>query len=125
MALKAKGNSPSFFNRTEAAKEVGVKPTTLKHWEREIKYIDKRIKRSLNGGKRLYSRENIQQFLEVKRLLEEERLSVEEVAQYFKQGGALKDKQAQKELSAIEKKTEAQMMIKEAITKLEKLKDLL
>ncbi len=115
---------PHFFNRAFVAKEVGVKPTTIKHWEREINYIDRHINRSRNGGKRLYSRANVEQFLEVKRLLEDERLSVEEVASYFKKGffKANETKQAQSDL---DKKTEAQLLLKGAINKLEKLKELL
>ncbi len=121
---KKKKVEPRFFNRSFVAKEVGVKPTTIQHWEREITYIDKRIKRSSKERKRLYSRENIEQFLEVKRLVEEERLSIEEVDTYFK-NGFHKAKEKETIKSDLEKKTEAQIILKGVIIKLEELKKLL
>ncbi len=125
--MKFKQNEPTFFDRAFTAKEVGVKPTTIKHWEREIAYIDKRIKRSLKGNRRLYNRENIEQFREVKRLMEEERLSVEEVANYFKNGlfNKPKDDNALDVKTDLDKKTEALIIVQRAISKLEKLKELI
>ncbi len=123
----------AYLRRAEVAKLLGVPASTIKHWERSITTIDKNIRRSANGGYRLYTKENIACFEEVQRLLSEKRLSIKEVADYFNQGGLKEvissnnknDRDKEKTKTELEQKMKLKVELEEAIERLEQLKALL
>ena len=63
-----------FFRIGEVSRIVGVKPYVLRYWEKEFPSI--RPKRA-DSRQRVYKREDIETIGEVKRLLYEERLTIE------------------------------------------------
>lgn len=62
-----------YFRIGEAARLVGVKPYVLRYWETEFKQI--RPERE-GSRQRLYRRKDVLTFLEIKRLLREERYTI-------------------------------------------------
>ncbi len=63
-----------FFRIGEVSRIVGVKPYVLRYWETEFPGI--RPKRA-DSRQRIYEREDIETIREIKRLLYEEKLTVE------------------------------------------------
>jgi DNA-binding transcriptional MerR regulator len=63
-----------FFRIGEVSRIIGVKPYVLRYWEKEFPFI--RPKRA-DSRQRVYRREDIETIGEVKRLLYEERLTIE------------------------------------------------
>ncbi len=62
-----------YFRIGEAARLVGVKPYVLRYWEKEFAFI-RPEKRS---GQRLYKRREIELLREIRRLLHDERYTIE------------------------------------------------
>ncbi len=106
-----------YYTRKEVAQAVDCPDASIKHWEKEISLF-KKIKRDKHNA-RLYTKENIEQFKEVKRM-REKRYEVEEINRFFKTG-FLEEGSS----SNLEKKTEAILKIQTVISKLEGLKELI
>ncbi len=111
-----------FFRRGEVAKLLEVPKSTIQHWERSVKTLDRKIKRSKDGGYRLYSREVIFLFAKIQNLLKEKRYSLEEVEKYFQKGFANDTDQEGICLEpSLSKQAKSIALIEEAIEKLEQL----
>jgi DNA-binding transcriptional MerR regulator len=63
-----------FFKIGEVAKLAGVEPHVIRYWEQEFRSIRPRKTR---GGHRYYQRRDVELILLIKRLLHEERFTVE------------------------------------------------
>jgi len=63
-----------FFRMAEASRIVGVKPHVLRYWETEFPQIKPR---RADSNQRTYQKEDLMAILEIKRLLHEERMTVE------------------------------------------------
>ncbi|RMG75071.1 MAG: MerR family transcriptional regulator [Nitrospirae bacterium] len=110
-AKEKKKNSPAvkipeklFYKIGEVGRITGVEPYVLRYWESEFPFLKPRKSRS---GQRLYVKKDIETILEIKRLLYEERYTIEGVKRCFSEsnlkvvpskepdvqaGGSLKDK---------------------------------
>ncbi len=64
-----------FFRIGEVSRIIGVKPYVLRYWEMEFPSI--RPKRADDSRQRIYQREDIETIVEIKKLLYEEKLTVE------------------------------------------------
>jgi DNA-binding transcriptional MerR regulator len=69
-----------FYKIGETARIVGVEPYVLRYWESEFPFLKPRKSRS---GQRLYVRKDLDLILEIKRLLYEERYTIEGVKKRF------------------------------------------
>jgi len=67
-------NNKRFFRIGEVSRIIGVKPYVLRYWEKEFQAI--RPKRA-DSRQRTYQREDIETIGEIKRLLYEEKLTIE------------------------------------------------
>jgi DNA-binding transcriptional MerR regulator len=74
---------PLFFKIGEAAARVGVEPHVLRFWTREFPQIQPS---RLKGRHRLYSAGDIQLLKEIKRLLYEERFTIEGARKRLEEG---------------------------------------
>ena len=72
-----------YFKIGEVAKLVGVKPYVLRHWETEFPAIRPGKTRSKH---RLYRRRDVEALLEIKRLLHNERYTIEGAKRRLKTG---------------------------------------
>lgn len=63
-----------YFRIGEASKIIGVEPYVLRYWEKEFPQI--RPKRA-DSNQRTYERKDLELILEIKRLLYEERMTIE------------------------------------------------
>ncbi len=63
-----------FYKMSEAASIVGVPAYVLRFWERQFSWIKPQ---RVSGGHRRYSKQNIEDFLLIKRLLKEEGFTIE------------------------------------------------
>jgi len=63
-----------YFRIGEASRIVGVEPYVLRYWEKEFPQI--RPKRA-DSNQRTYERKDLELILEIKRLLYEERMTIE------------------------------------------------
>ncbi|MDR1578394.1 MAG: MerR family transcriptional regulator [Deltaproteobacteria bacterium] len=79
---------PLFFKIGEAAARVGVTGHVLRFWTKEFPQIQPQ---RLRGRHRLYSSEDIRLFLEIKRLLYEERFTIEGARKHLERGVGLFD----------------------------------
>lgn len=70
-----------YFKIGEVAKIVGVKPYVLRYWETEFSVIRPGKTRSLH---RLYRRRDVEALLEIKRLLHNERYTIEGAKRHLK-----------------------------------------
>jgi DNA-binding transcriptional MerR regulator len=71
-----------YFRIGEASRIVGVEPYVLRYWESEFPQI--RPKRA-DSNQRTYQREDLELLLEIKRLLYEERMTIEGAKKRFGQ----------------------------------------
>ncbi len=86
-AKQKKQNSPKvkipeklFYKIGEVGRITGVEPYVLRYWESEFPFLKPRKSRS---GQRLYVKKDIETILEIKRLLYEERYTIEGVKKCF------------------------------------------
>ena len=70
-----------FFRIGETSRIIGVKPYVLRYWETEFPSI--RPKRA-DSRQRIYQREDIETIIEIKKLLYEEKLTIEGVRRSLK-----------------------------------------
>ena len=73
--MAATGEIPDkiYFRIGEAARLVGVKPYVLRFWEKEFPFIQP----EKHSGQRLYRKHEIELFREIRRLLHDERYTIE------------------------------------------------
>jgi len=72
-----------FFRIGETSRIIGVKPYVLRYWEKEFQII--RPKRA-DSKQRTYQREDIETIREIKKLLYEERLTIDGAKKRLKSG---------------------------------------
>ena len=65
-----------FYKIGEVSKIVGVEPYVLRYWETEFTFLKPRKNRS---GQRVYIKKDVELLLEIKRLLYQERYTIEGV----------------------------------------------
>jgi DNA-binding transcriptional MerR regulator len=65
-----------FYKIGEVSKIVGVEPYVLRYWETEFAFLKPRKNRS---GQRVYIKKDVEMLLEIKRLLYQERYTIEGV----------------------------------------------
>jgi len=70
-----------YYKIGEVAAIVGVKPYVLRYWESEFNIIKPAKTRSKH---RLYRRRDVETLLEIKRLLHEQRFTIEGARKYLK-----------------------------------------
>lgn len=71
-----------YFKIGEVAEIVGVKPYVLRYWETEFNVLKPGKTRSKH---RLYRRKDVETILEIKRLLHQERFTIEGAKKHLKQ----------------------------------------
>lgn len=71
-----------YFRIGEASRIIGVEPYVLRYWEKEFPQI--RPKRA-DSNQRTYERKDLELILEIKRLLYEERMTIEGAKRRLKQ----------------------------------------
>ncbi len=76
-----------FYKIRDVAGIVGVKPHVLRYWESEFASLSPKKNRS---GQRIYTRKDIDNALEIKRLLHVERFSIAGARQSLKRKKGLK-----------------------------------
>lgn len=69
-----------FYKIGEVSKIVGVEPYVLRYWETEFPFLKPRKNRS---GQRVYVKKDLELILQVKRLLYQERYTIEGVRKRF------------------------------------------
>lgn len=78
-----------YFRIGDVAKLAGIKPYVLRFWETEFRTLEPK---KSGTGHRLYRRKDVEQVLEIKRLLYEKRFTIEGARKYLemqaKAGGA-------------------------------------
>ncbi len=67
-----------YFTRREVARIVGVSPDTLKTWERYLP-----LKLRTRGGRKLYTRRDLDLVLQARRIMTEQQVPLREVAAYL------------------------------------------
>ena len=72
-----------FFRIGETSRIIGVKPYVLRYWEKEFQII--RPKRA-DSKQRTYQREDIETIREIKKLLYEEKLTIDGAKKRLKSG---------------------------------------
>lgn len=70
-----------YYSIGEVSEITGLKPYVLRYWETEFTNLSPGKNRA---GNRVYTEENINIILEIKRLLYDERFTIEGARQYFK-----------------------------------------
>ena len=70
-----------YYSIGEVSEITGLKPYVLRYWETEFPNLSPGKNRA---GNRTYTEENINTILEIKRLLYDERFTIEGARQYFK-----------------------------------------
>jgi len=76
-------NNKRFFRIGETSRIIGVKPYVLRYWEKEFQNI--RPKRA-DSRQRTYQREDIETIGEIKKLLYEEKLTIDGAKKRLKSG---------------------------------------
>ena len=76
-------DSKRFFRIGETSRIIGVKPYVLRYWEKEFQII--RPKRA-DSKQRTYQREDIEKIGEIKKLLYEEKLTIDGAKKRLKSG---------------------------------------
>jgi len=76
-----------YFRIGEASRIVGVEPYILRYWENEFPQLRPR---RADSRQRTYQRKDLETLLEIKRLLYEERLTIEGAKQRLKKEGVQK-----------------------------------
>ena len=87
-----------YFKIGEVAELVGVKPYVLRYWESEFSILKPAKTRSRH---RLYRRKDVETLLQIKRLLHDERFTIEGARKRLK--GLPKDERRQPELPLAER----------------------
>ena len=77
-----------YFRIGEVSRIIGVEPYVLRYWETEFSQI--RPQRA-DSNQRTYQRKDLETILEIKRLLYEEKMTIEGARQRLKQGISRKD----------------------------------
>lgn len=73
-----------FFRIGEASRIVGVAPYVLRYWESEFPQIKPR---RADSKQRTYQKEDLEALLEIKRLLYEEKMTIEGAKRRIRRGG--------------------------------------
>ena len=87
-----------YFKIGEVAEIVGVKPYVLRYWESEFSLIKPTKSRSRH---RLYRRKDVDTLLQIKRLLHDERFTIEGARKRLK--SLAKDERQQPELPLVDR----------------------
>jgi DNA-binding transcriptional MerR regulator len=90
-----------FFKIGEVAALASLRPSVLRYWETEFSILKPTKSRS---GQRLYSRQNVELVLEIKRLLYSEKLTIEGARKRIrvaKQGRSTEDADSESRLSSV------------------------
>ena len=74
-----------FFRIGEASRIVGVEPYVLRYWESEFSQIKPR---RADSNQRTYQKEDLEILLEIKRLLYEEKMTIEGAKRRLQRGSA-------------------------------------
>lgn len=69
-----------FYKIGEVSKIAGVEPYVLRYWETEFSFLNPRKNKS---GQRVYTRKDLDLVLQIKRMLYEERYTIEGVRKRF------------------------------------------
>ena len=72
-----------FYKIGEVSKIVGVEPYVLRYWETEFSFLKPRKNKS---GQRVYIKKDVETLLAIKRLLYQERYTIEGVRKRFGEG---------------------------------------
>lgn len=81
-----------YFKIGEVAKIVGVKPYVLRYWETEFSILRPGKSRSRH---RLYRRRDVETLLEIRRLLYDERFTIEGAKKHLKGTARVQEKKKQ------------------------------
>lgn len=73
-----------FYRIGEVARIVGVDPSVLRHWEQECRTVRPRRAKS---GQRVYTKQDVKQLLEIRRLRYEEQLTMKGAIRRLQQVG--------------------------------------
>ncbi len=73
-----------YYSISEVAKLIDVKPPVLRYWEEEFKELHPK---KTKGGRRAYTKKEIDLISSIKRLLYEERYSIEGARKKLKNNG--------------------------------------
>ena len=96
-----------YFRIGEASRIIGVEPYVLRFWEGEFPQVRPR---RADSNQRTYRREDLETLLEIKRLLHDERMTIEGAKQRLKRP---KDKETPIDVSFVENmKTELNEILK-------------
>ncbi len=104
----------AYFSRAEVARILGIKPETLKLWEKTLGFHPRRV-----GNRRIYARRDLRRALLIKTLMEQEQLTLEEVKAFLRDERAAK----QREMEAL--RAWKQHLDQELTTMLREIRDLL
>jgi len=108
-----------YFKIGEVAKIVGVKPYVLRYWETEFSIVRPGKSRSQH---RLYRRRDVELLLEIRRLLYDERFTIEGAKKHLKVAGKTQEKKKQLALPLGERTyREALLKLKREVESLYKL----
>ncbi|MBI5641834.1 MAG: MerR family transcriptional regulator [Nitrospirae bacterium] len=75
-----------FYKIGEVSKITGVEPYVLRYWETEFPFLRPRKNKS---GQRVYVKKDLEMIIQVKRMLYQERYTIEGVRKRFGEGIAL------------------------------------
>ena len=89
-----------YFRIGEASRIIGVEPYVLRYWEKEFPQI--RPKRA-DSNQRTYERKDLELILEIKRLLYEERMTIEGAKKKLKQARKTAQRMDESFLNSIKK----------------------
>jgi DNA-binding transcriptional MerR regulator len=73
-----------YFTITEVAQELDLKPSMLRYWEKEFRQLNPRTN---SRGKRFYTRKDIDLIVEIRRLVKEERFTIDGARKILDKGG--------------------------------------
>jgi DNA-binding transcriptional MerR regulator len=76
-----------FYKIGEVSKLAGVEPYVLRYWESEFPFLRPRKSKS---GQRIYVKKDLELILQIKRLLYQERFTIEGVRKKLGEGGSLR-----------------------------------
>lgn len=79
-----------FYKIGEVSKIAGVEPYVLRYWETEFPFINPRKNKS---GQRVYTRKDLDLVIQVKRMLHQERYTIEGVRKRFSEGFTVRQEQ--------------------------------
>lgn len=88
-----------FFRIGEVSRIIGVEPYVLRYWESEFPQIRPR---RADSNQRTYQRKDLETIMEIKRLLYEEKMTIEGAKKRLRHKDALADRSPESLLSDIE-----------------------